>query len=126
MKAILDTSLLIASVDDEDPRRADAKGRLERSEAILIPPEVLAETLGLVHRRKGWNAAAHLLAALRAADNVVFMGRSEASIIAEVFSAGRGKLSWVDAAVVAACSRESAAPLAFDPAIEAAVRRASR
>jgi predicted nucleic acid-binding protein len=123
MTRVADTSFLMALFDVLDQRQAQAQGWAADPEPIEVPSEVLAETLGVVHRRKGLPAAQHIWSQLIRLPHLTFVETTDVERIAEAFKAGAGRLSWVDAAVVAACRASDAKPLCFDPAIQRAVKR---
>lgn len=122
MVRVADTSFLLTLFDAGDPRRPTAKAWAADPEAIVVPPEVLGETLGVAHARQGYDTAAEILAWLQAKPHVVLVDDTDVAGVAPVFAGGRGRLSWVDAAVVVRCAAEDADPLCFDPDIEAAAR----
>lgn len=122
MVRVADTSFLLALFDTRDPRRGKAKAWAADPEAIVVPPEVLGETLGVAHARHGYDAAAEVLAWLQGKPHVELVDDTDVAGVAPVFAEGRGRLSWVDAAVVVRCRAEDADPLCFDPDIEAAAR----
>lgn len=58
---VVDTSLLVASVDPQDPHHADALALLAEPGPVVVPNEVLVETLGLMtHRASRQEAQAFL------------------------------------------------------------------
>lgn len=120
---VADTSFLIALFDEDDPRRARAMRWASDPEPIEVPSEVLAETLGVLHRRAGYAKAASVWQDLCGLPHVVFSETSDTEAAADEFLRARGKLSWVDAAVVARCRAEEAHPLCFDQAIARALAR---
>lgn len=123
---VVDASFLIALCDVADPRRADALRRAADPAPIIVPREVLAETLAVVHRRQGFDAALAVWREVRGLPHRAIAGPVETGEVASLFEGGKGRLSWVDAAVVAHGAAAGAVPLSFDGAIEAAVRRARR
>ncbi|HEV8360311.1 MAG TPA: PIN domain-containing protein [Candidatus Thermoplasmatota archaeon] len=117
MSRVADTSFLIAAFDLDDKRRQEALRWLRDPEAIIIVPEVLGETLGVTHRRAGYASAIDLWQHLLSLPQVEILETTEVEAIADAFKRGRGKLSWVDAAVVAACATWGARPLCDDKEI---------
>lgn len=119
MSRVADSSFLIAVYDRDDARRELALERLAGPVPIDVPPEVLGETLGVVHARAGFDAASATFEELGALGHVRFPDATDPSAVAEVFLEAEGALSWVDAAVVWRCRLEDAEPLCFDEEIEA-------
>lgn len=123
MARIADTSFLLTLFDAQDPRRKAAKEWAAEADAIAIPPEVLGETLGVSHSRQGYAKAEEIFLWLAKMPHIELLDTTDVSRIAEIFRHAAGKLSWVDAAVVAWCRQLGGKPLCFDPDIEKAVRR---
>lgn len=121
MTRVADTSFLLVLFDERDVRRSSARARAADPEPIEVPPEVLGETIGVAHRRLGFAAARKILEALRSLPHLKFLSVTDPPRVAAVFEEAAGRLSWVDAAVVAYCRMHAARPLAFDPDIERAV-----
>ena len=118
MPAVVDSSILIAAFDREDPRRGQARSLLGRHGQIEVPVEVLGETLGVVHRRRSFATAMQLWTQLQAIPSLVFSQRSDLGAVAAVFAEAKGELTWVDAAVVARSRAGGLVALAFDRAIQ--------
>jgi predicted nucleic acid-binding protein len=119
---IADTSFLITLFDHRDARHGTAKEHAGLPEPIQVPPEVLGETLGVIHRRRGYAVAIGVWDELRSLPHVELVSAANPDATSRCFREGNGKLSWVDAAVVARCRALGASPLAFDKALEKAVR----
>lgn len=117
MTRIADSSFLLTLFDFRDPRRVQALAWMADPDPVQVPVEVLGETLGLVHRRQGYEMTVTIWRDLRATPHVQFLQAASTEQTSAIFLEGRGKLSWVDAAVVAACRAASARPLCFDPDI---------
>jgi predicted nucleic acid-binding protein len=120
---VADTSFLLMLFDHSDPRQGKAATWASDPEPIAVPAEVLGETLGVLHRRLGFAKADGVWRQLTTLPHVEFQETGDVEATAEVFARHKGKLSWVDAAVVAACTRLGAKPLAFDDDL---VRAAAR
>lgn len=118
MTRVADSSFLIAVYDREDPRRELALERLTGPVPIVVPPEVVAETLGVVQSRAGYEVARTIHGELAELVHVSFADATDPDAVAEVFEEGAGALSWVDAAVVWRCRSDDAEPLSFDAEIE--------
>lgn len=122
MSHVVDTSLLYAAFDAQDRRQAAARKALADASVIDVPREVVAELLGLVHRRAGFPAARAIWETLVRLPNLQFGPPAPLDAVAKIFQEGAGRLSWVDAAVVASCRARSWAPLAFDDDLHRAVK----
>jgi predicted nucleic acid-binding protein len=122
---IADSSFLMAAFDRRDARRGKALEDLSSPETILVPIEVLGETLGVVQRRLGAQVARTLWSDLRTIKHVQFLTTSEIEATAALFVESQ-KLSWVDAAVVHWCITKDAEPLSFDPEIVRRVKERRR
>lgn len=122
MSRVADSSFLITLVDEGDPRQAQARELASDPSPLLVPPEVVGETLGVLHARAGYDRAQLVWETLGDLANLVHLGSTRMEEIAPIFEASEGALSWTDAAVVAHCLAEDAEPLCFDPAIERAFR----
>lgn len=120
MSRVADTSFLLTLFDADDPRRETAKAWAAKADPIAVPPEVLGETLGVAHARQGYGAAREILAWLQQKPHIELLETTDVGEIDRTFTEGRGRLSWVDAAVVVRCLADEADPLCFDPDIEAA------
>lgn len=119
MTRVADTSFVITFFDRDDPRHETARDLARDPEPIVVPPEVLGETLGVVHALHGYDLALGILDGLHGMPNLSLLEKASPMATGEVFR-DAGTLSWVDAAVVARCREEDADPLAFDPDIEEA------
>lgn len=126
MTRVADTSFLMALFDGNDPRRADALGWLADPEPIQLLPEVAAETVGVTHKRFGFDPARRLWKTIRAKPHVTLVPNRPADEIARRFTADGGRLSWVDAAVVSQALAEDAHVLCFDRGIDAHLQEARR
>ncbi len=125
MNRVADSSFLITLLDTEDPRRPGAQAIATEPAPILVPAEVVSEMIGVIHARAGYPSAQRLWDGLGEMGNVVHLNTTHQEDVAPIFLAAEGRLSWVDAAVVAHCLREDAEPLCFDQDIEAAYEAAT-
>lgn len=119
---VADTSFIMTLFDSTDPRQGEARSKVADTEPIIVPAEVLTETLGVVHARRGFAAANALWVDLGKIPHLEFLETAEGEETAHFFDGARGALTWVDAAVVARCIAEGAEPLCFDDDIVKAVR----
>lgn len=122
MSRVADSSYLIALVDADDPRQGEARRLASNPSPLLVPPEVMGETLGVLHARAGYDRAQAMWDKLGDLANLVHLNTTRMEEIAPIFEAADGALSWTDAAVVAHCLREGAKPLCYDDDIEQAYR----
>lgn len=118
MSRVADSSFLVALFDEDDHRHGSAWERAEDPDPVLVPPEVLTETLGVMQARYGHGVADGIWEGLGTIPTVVHLNSTRQENVAPVFREAGGALSWTDAAVVAHCLREDAEPLCFDDAIE--------
>lgn len=119
---VADSSFIFALFDEAEPGHAQAYEWAEDGEGIEILPEVLGETLGVAHRRLGFAKARLMWEGLIQMPQVEVLETADVEALADVFLRSGGKLSWVDAAVVAACKASGARPLCFDKDIVQALR----
>lgn len=123
MRWVVDSSFLIALFDEDDHRHGTAWGQAEEPEPLLIPPEVLTETIGVMHARFDYRIADGIWEGLGRIPTVVHLNSTTQERIGPIFQEENGALSWTDAAVVAHCLTEDAQPLCYDPAIDEAYHR---
>jgi predicted nucleic acid-binding protein len=116
---IADTSFLLAVYNHKDRFHEQAFAWLENPDSIAIPFEVLLETVGVAQRRYGFDIATHIEQSLRRLPHISFLPPLDTSTVRVRWHAAKGRLSWVDAAVVEACRRREGHALTFDPHIHA-------
>lgn len=121
---VADTSALYALFSMNDVHHTRALDAIEDPSPILVPPEILSETLALIQYRHGFALAEEAGAFLRGLPHVEIPVADEAATDAawDAFRDAGGRVSYPDATVVAACRREGADVLAFDKNIRAALR----
>ena len=122
---VADTSFLYALFSKSDAFHGKARRAAASADAILVPSEIFAETVSLIHYRVGFAAAksAGSWIRLQKRIEVAAPSRSVLNGCWGIFRAARGRLSYPDAVVLAWCRERRATPLAFDQAI---LRRAKR
>ena len=118
---VLDSSFIFACFQRHDPRHEKALQELAHPEPKFVPVEVLAETLGVAHRRFAFEFAQAILEGLQQTPHVHFATESRRAEAQRIFLGHGGTLSWVDAAVVAWCLELDTTALAFDPALTKAI-----
>ena len=90
-------------------------------EPILVPPEVLGETLGVIQRRRGRAVAREIWSHLRTLPHLRFADTSDHGRVRPLFERDGADLTWVDSCVVAWARKLGCAALCFDPDITRAV-----
>ena len=122
---VADTSFLYALFSKSDAFHSRARRAAALADAILVPVEILAETVSLIHYRAGLAAAKSAGSWIRIQKRIEVAppSRSVLERCWGIFRAARGRLSYPDAVVLAWCRERRATPLAFDQAI---LRRAKR
>jgi len=122
---VADTSFLYALFSKSDAFHGKARRAAASADAILVPSEIFAETVSLIHYRVGFAAAKSAGSWIRVQKRmeVAAPSRSMLNGCWAIFRAARGRLSYPDAVVLAWCRERRATPLAFDQAI---LRRAKR
>jgi predicted nucleic acid-binding protein len=116
---IADTSFLYALFSSTDEFHRRAVGAAEDPQPITIPPEILSETISLIHYRQGHATA------LAAGEWIRSQGRIEVGVgsrdLSErawsIYRRGRGRLSYPDSVVLAWSRGRDVRPLAFDEVI---------
>jgi len=119
---VADTSALYALFNEGDRHHARASAAMESPEPIVVPREILTETIDLIGYRKGWPHARKALASLLALPHVRPAEPVNLDAVVAVYEAGGGDLSLADAVVVQTCRVLAAEPLTFDADIVAALK----
>lgn len=124
-----DTSAIYALFDVDDARHPQARAAFEHAEPVLIPHEILVESMALLVRRLGFAAAAEAGLQLRGLPHVEVQPTPD-DVWDDVqgaawnsFADSGGVLSHADAIVVAWCRHRRVKPLTFDKALLQAARR---
>lgn len=119
---VADTSFLVACLDHDDARQEAARKTFDDTDTVVIPTEILVETLGVVKAKAGQEAARRTLAGLMAVQNVHW--QQECRLLeAHAIYEQEKRLSLPDAIVVQACIERRAGCLTFDARQADAVRR---
>lgn len=121
--AVADTSFLYALFSRSDVFHKKARAAVTVTTEVLVPSEIYAETVSLIHHRVGFQAALAAGQWMRAQEGLRVRPTTPAVLDRAwgLFRRARGQLSYPDAIVLAWCRERRALPLAFDRAI---VRRA--
>jgi predicted nucleic acid-binding protein len=114
--AVVDTSFLMALLNEGDRFHSSARSESEKARDYLIPNEAWSETLGVVHRRNGFVASVRFRAWLDAQSRVRigFSGEREHRLAWRLYVEKAGRISFTDALVVAWARLEGADLLTFD------------
>ena len=120
---VADTTALYAFFTRNDAHHDKARRAIAKAEPILVPAEILAETLQLIQYRRGFAFARDAAAVLASIPHIEVQPTPDhfpEDILGEarrthLLSAGR--LSLYDAIVVAWCRKRRLQPLTFDQAI---------
>jgi predicted nucleic acid-binding protein len=128
---VADTSALYALFRANDAHHAQAKAQLATGEPILVPAEILTETLCLVQFRAGFAPAREVARFLERTPCVEVAPTPDDpwdDILGEAarcFEAGGGLLSRADAVVVAWSRKRRLEPWSYDRELLAATRSPS-
>ena len=121
--AVADTSFLCALFSRADMFHKKARAAVTATTEVLVPTEIYAETVSLIHHRVGFQAALAAGQWIRAQEG--FRVRPTTPPVLDrawgLFRRARGQLSYPDAIVLAWCRERRVIPLAFDRTL---VRRA--
>ena len=124
---VADTSVLYALFDAGDRHHEAARAALADTESILVPAEILAETLGLLRRRSGGEFAATAHRELRSLPNIEVQPTHDDArdnILAATWDAFEEKPNrgYHDSIVIAWCRVRGLKPLTFDKELAKACR----
>lgn len=117
---VADTSAVYAFFVTDDSHHAQARAAFAEGSPIMVPAEILAETLLLLERRVGFQAARAAGEPLRTVSHVEVHPAGNApwdNILGAAWQecgAASGRITYADAVVVAWCKRRSLVPLTFD------------
>jgi predicted nucleic acid-binding protein len=124
---VADTSALYALFRENDAHHGQAKAQLASGEGIVVPAEILTETLCLIQFRAGFPAAKAAAAFLARVPSVEVQPTHDnpwddlQGEAARCFDASGGKLSRADAVVVAWCRKRGLQPWSYDRGLVASV-----
>ncbi len=118
MTRIADTSVLYALFDASDKWHKQARQDVARPEPMVVPREILAETMDLILRKGGHDAALRAFASLVALP-VTRIPEETARLeaVRNHFAEANGKLSWADSVVVEFARARAAGLLSYDKEI---------
>lgn len=110
---VADTSFLIAVFDSSDPRRSKAREELDKAARVVIPTEILVETLGVLKVKASRRAAIDALEKLLRLPNVTWSECCDFQGTLAIYRS-HPALSFPDAVVVRECITRGARLLSFD------------
>jgi|GEM_PF-2403429 len=113
---IADTSILYALFSEGDVHHREAVRSMSDPETVLVPSEIWSETISLIQRRQGFEAANLAGEDLLGLPHVELLPSrldiTRASWV--IFREGKGSLSLADSIVLSWCVQRDAVPLTFD------------
>lgn len=121
MTRVADTSFLYAFFVLKDAHHDDAVAAMSSAEPIVVPTEILAETIDLLAWRFDHRAALQSLDDLRTLEHVRFGEAANVDAVRNLYAEHAGKLSLEDCYVVQICRVLGAKPLTFDRRLMKAV-----
>lgn len=119
---VADTSALYAFLVETDGHHTKAATALTNPDPIVVPTEILLETVQLLAYRFGWDAGRLALDALLSLPHVSVAEKVSFDGVRQVHAASKGRLSLADAFVVQTCRALGATPIAYDANIVKAAR----
>lgn len=122
MTRVGDSSALYALFDELDPHHEAAREAVADLEEIVIPTEILAETIDLLAYRTNKTTARRALEALLRLGHVAIAGPIPIDGVLQTYRRSGGKISLCDSFVVQHCRVLGATPLTFDRAIRTAAK----
>ena len=111
---VADTSALYAFLVETDGHHTKATAALTDPDPIVVPTEILVETVHLLAYRFGWDAGRLALDALLALPHVSLAEKVSFDAVRQVHAVSKGRLSLADAFVVQTCRVLGATPMAYD------------
>lgn len=124
---VADTSALYAFCVESDGHHKQALAAFRDAEPVVIPTEILAETIELLDYRHGFAVGRKARAALAVLPNLEVQptwddpGDDLLGAARTLYEQAEGRLSHCDSIVVAWCRQRKLKPLAFDREIVKAV-----
>lgn len=119
---IADTSVLYAVFDADDAWHAKATQAIQRPQPLLVPREILGETLALIQQVGGFEAAQAALDYLRQMPTFRLAPTVQVAAVAAQHARAEGRLSYHDAVVVETARALAVDALTFDKEIQKAPR----
>ena len=123
MTRVADTSALYALFSEADRFHGRAVHDVGDPDPIVVPTEVLVETIDLLTYHFGFGAGRSALDFLVGLPHVGIAEKVEVAAVRAIYRAARGRLSLVDSFVVQTCLALGAEALAYDERILKELRR---
>lgn len=123
MTRVADTSALYALFSENDQFHERAARDVGDPDPIVVPTEILVETVDLLAYRFGFKAARQALRYLLGLPHVSLSEKVEFGAVLDVYEGAKGALSLADAFVVQTCLVLGAGALAYDRRIAMETRR---
>lgn len=120
---VADTSALYALFSEDDQFHERAMIDVSVTDSIVLPTEILVETVDLLTYRFGAGAGKKALESLIELPHVSIAEKVEISAVKEIFEKSKRALSLADAFVIQTCLALGADVLAYDKRIVAELQR---
>lgn len=120
---VADTSFIIAVFDSSDARHQKARQALDQAAQVIIPTEILVETLGVLKMKASRRAATEALEALLRLPNVTWSECCDFQGSITIYR-DRPALSFPDSVVVRECLARRARLLSYDEDQHGAIAKA--
>ncbi len=120
---IADTSALYALFSEDDQFHERAMIDVSVTDSIVVPTEILVETIDLLSYRFGVSAGKKALESLIELPHVSIAEKVEIGAVKEIYEKSKRELSLADAFVVQTCVALGADVLAYDKRIVAELER---
>lgn len=121
---IADTSALYALFNENDKHHEEAKKCFEKTDPIIIPPEIWSETVSLIQYRQGKEDAVRAGKALLDLPHVDLRAGNLEMLRSswETFTESEKNLSFPDSVVISWCDDKNATPLSFDEGLTSSAK----
>jgi len=120
---VADTSVLYALFSEADRFHRRAREDIADPEPVVVPTEVLVETIDLLAYRFGFPAGRKALDFLVGLPHIGIADKVDVAAVRAVHRGARGRLSLADSFVVQTCLALGAEALAYDQGIVREMRR---
>lgn len=123
MTRVADTSALYALFSEVDRFHTKAVEDVSDPDPIVVPTEVLVETVDLLRYRFGFAAGRRSLDFLLDLPHVSIAEKVEMAAVKAIYGGAKGRLSFADSFVVQTCLALGAKALAYDRQILRVLQR---
>ena len=123
MTRVADTSVLYALFSEADRFHRRAREDIADPEPVVVPTEVLVETIDLLAYRFGFPAGRKALDFLVGLPHIGIADKVDVAAVRAVHRGARGRLSLADSFVVQTCLALGAEAFAYDQGIVREMRR---